>query len=44
LIALGALIAVLLEWFNGGNYAVAFIPWLMLGWLDQPEPRPEKPT
>lgn len=35
LIALGAIIGVMLQWLNGGQYAVAFIPWLMLGWFDR---------
>jgi hypothetical protein len=34
LIALGILTVTILQWFNGGQYAVAPIPWLVLGWLD----------
>ena len=35
LIALGILVVTLLQWLNGGNYAVALLPWLALGWLDR---------
>jgi len=33
--ALGILSVAFLQWFNGAQYAVAPLPWLMLGWLDQ---------
>jgi hypothetical protein len=23
------------QWLNGGQYAVAFLPWLLLGWIDR---------
>jgi hypothetical protein len=23
------------QWLNGGHYAVAFLPWLLLGWIDR---------
>jgi hypothetical protein len=36
LVALGILAATFLNWFTGGNYAVAPLPWLVLGWLDRP--------
>jgi hypothetical protein len=39
LAALGVLFATLLQWLNGGQYAVAILPWLVLGWLDRPERR-----
>jgi hypothetical protein len=35
LIALGVLVATLLQWLNGGQYAVAFLLWLTLGWIDR---------
>lgn len=35
LVALGILIVTLFQWFNGGSYSVAPLPWLMLGWLDR---------
>jgi hypothetical protein len=35
LLALGIPIALLLQWLNGGQYAVAFLPWLALGWADR---------
>jgi hypothetical protein len=35
LIALGVLVVTGLQWLNGGNYAVAFLPWLVLGWMDR---------
>ena len=28
-------VATSLEWLNGGQYAVAFVPWLVLGWADR---------
>jgi hypothetical protein len=33
--ALGILSVTIFQWLTGGNYAVAIIPWLMLGWLDR---------
>jgi hypothetical protein len=35
LVALGVLVVTLLEWLNGGQYAVAFFLWLTLGWIDR---------
>lgn len=35
LAALGILLATSLQWLNGGSYAVAPLPWLVLGWLDR---------
>jgi hypothetical protein len=35
LVALGVLSVTLFQWLNGGQYAVAFLPWLVLGWLDR---------
>lgn len=32
--ALAVVLATVLEWLNGGQYAVAFLPWLILGWAD----------
>lgn len=32
--ALGVLSVTFLQWLNGGQYAVAFLPWLALGWVD----------
>jgi hypothetical protein len=37
--ALGVLVVTFLQWLNGGQYAVALLPWLVLGWLD-PLPAP----
>jgi hypothetical protein len=34
-LALGIIAVTFLEWTNGGLYAVAFLPWMMMGWLDQ---------
>lgn len=34
LAAVGILLVTLFQWFNGGQYSVAFLPWLFLGWLD----------
>ncbi len=35
LAVLGLLVATLLQWLNGGQYAVAWLPWLALGWVDR---------
>jgi hypothetical protein len=35
LAGLGILVVTLLQWTNGGQYAVAWLPWLILGWADQ---------
>jgi hypothetical protein len=29
------LVITLLQWLNGGQYAVAFLVWLVLGWVDR---------
>jgi hypothetical protein len=34
LVALGIVVLTALQWFNGGQYAVAFLPWLLFGWAD----------
>ena len=34
--ALIVLLVTTLEWLNGGQYAIAFLPWLVLGWADRP--------
>ena len=34
LAALGIALVTLLQWLNGGGYAVAPLPWVVLGWLD----------
>lgn len=34
LAALSITLVTLMQWLNGGNYAVAPLPWLVLGWLD----------
>lgn len=36
LAALGILVVTTGQWLNGGDYAVAWLPWLLLGWLDRP--------
>lgn len=36
LAVLGVVLVTLFQWLNGGNYAVAPLPWLLLGWLDRP--------
>lgn len=38
LAALGILLVTALQWLNGGAYAIAPLPWLVLGWLDRPTP------
>ncbi len=35
LVALGTLVVTTFGWLNGGQYAVAFLPWLILGWMDR---------
>lgn len=35
LAVLGLLGVTSFQWLNGGKYAVAFLPWLALGWLDR---------
>ncbi len=35
LVALGVLVVTSFAWLNGGQYAVAFLPWLILGWMDR---------
>jgi hypothetical protein len=33
--ALGILCVSLFQWLNGGDYSVAFVVWLTLGWIDR---------
>lgn len=35
LVVLGVVMLTLFQWLNGGQYAVAFLPWLALGWIDR---------
>jgi hypothetical protein len=35
LAGLGVVVATTFQWLNGGLYAVAFLPWLVLGWADR---------
>jgi hypothetical protein len=45
LVALGILTVTLLQWLNGGHYGVAFLPWLVLGWVERTSARsPEAMT
>lgn len=37
LAALGIVVVTSLQWLNGGHYATAFWPWLILGWSDARE-------
>lgn len=32
---LAILATMIFQWFNGGQYAVVWLPWLLLGWLDR---------
>ncbi|HET7568458.1 MAG TPA: hypothetical protein VFJ91_10730 [Gaiellaceae bacterium] len=34
-VAMGILVGTTLQWLNGGEYSVAFLPWLVLGWVDR---------
>jgi hypothetical protein len=49
--ALGIITVLTFQWLNGGQYAVAFLPWLAVGWADrQPrtisnrDPSPTRPV
>lgn len=33
--ALGLLVVTFLHWFNGGQYAVCWLVWLTIGWIDR---------
>jgi hypothetical protein len=33
--ALGLLSVTFAQWLNGGQYAIAYLPWLVLGWVDR---------
>ena len=33
--ALAIVVVTTSQWLNGGQYAVAFLPWLLLGWIDR---------
>lgn len=35
LAALGVVVITALQWLNGGQYGVALLPWLVLGWADR---------
>jgi hypothetical protein len=37
LAALGILVVTTNQWLTGAMYAVAWLPWLLLGWLDRPD-------
>ena len=43
LVALGVLVVTIPQWLNGGNYAVAFLPWLVLGWMDRSRVEADEP-
>jgi len=43
LAALGILLVTALQWLNGGAYAVAPLPWLVIGWLDRLDDRAPTP-
>lgn len=43
LVCLGVLGVTLFQWFNGGQYAVALLPWLVLGYVDASS-RPRSPA
>lgn len=34
-VVVGILTVTAMQWLNGGQYAVAFLPWLLLGWVDR---------
>lgn len=35
LASVGILVVMVFKWTAGGQYAVAFLPWLILGWMDR---------
>lgn len=41
--ALAVVVVTALQWLNGGQYAVAFLPWLLLGWIDRGVMRGSEP-
>jgi hypothetical protein len=44
LAALAILVVTLSQWLNGGQYAVAILPWLALGWIDRSTSRELMPV
>jgi len=36
LAVMGIVLVTLFQWLNGGNYSVAPLPWLLLGWQERP--------
>lgn len=38
--ALGVLGVTLSQWLSGGHYSLAFLPWLVLGWVDRRQNAP----
>lgn len=34
-VVLGIILVTVLQWLNGGQYAVAYLPWLVMGWADR---------
>jgi len=43
-VAVCILVVSFLQWLNGGQYAVVFLPWLILGWLDRTRPSSKNPV
>jgi hypothetical protein len=33
--AFAVIVLTTFQWLNGGQYAVAFLPWLLMGWIDR---------
>jgi hypothetical protein len=44
IVVVGLLTVTLLQWLNGGLYAVSLLPWLALGWLDREESDEAEPS
>lgn len=40
--ALGVVTVLVFQWLNGGQYSVAFLPWLIFGWCDRRLSRSEQ--
>jgi hypothetical protein len=42
--AIAIIVVTALQWLNGGLYAVAFLPWLLMGWIDRSAMRVSQPA
>jgi hypothetical protein len=42
--AFAVIVLTTFQWLNGGQYAVAFLPWLLMGWIDRSLMKDPPPT